>query len=71
MKITVENNEMVGTNSINGFLKDLSKVLNNHVVASGSKIFMQISDDEYDDNGMFKTKVIIEFDTKPHKSFSR
>ena len=69
MKIVLENNEIVGSNSINSFLKELSKVLNEHFVADPNKIHMKVPSIHSTDDGMYNAKVTVEFETKPHRKY--
>lgn len=68
MKITVSS-ELSGPESVNGFLKALSKVMNEYVVGSSSKIDLSVPDGEYDDTGLYTVKIDVEFETTPHELF--
>lgn len=68
MKFTVENNNMVGHESIDYFLKEFCKVLNECFVSDGNKITLKVPDPELND-GLYNVKITVEFETRPHARF--
>lgn len=68
MKLTIDN-ECIGRDTMNDFLKALSKLMNEYVLASSNKIILAVPAGKYDDNGVFTVKVDIEFETSPRRNF--